>query len=72
MRCNGSPVARARMKTTIDKIAKATSDCKKRARTKRITGAASPGPYFDEASWSKKRSYITVPGFHLPSVFDVA
>ena len=28
--------------------------------------------YFEEASWSTKRSYITVPGFHLPRVLDVA
>jgi hypothetical protein len=72
MRCSGSPVARARMKTTTDKIARATSDWKSRARTKRITGAASPDPYFDAASWSMKRSYITVPTVHLGSVFEVA
>src|SRR2546422_9117407 len=36
---SGSPVALARMKTTTDRMARATSDWSSRARTKRTTGA---------------------------------
>src|SRR5215467_9951695 len=35
MRWRGSPVALARMNTTTDRMARATSDCKSRERTKR-------------------------------------
>ena len=79
--CNGSPVARARMKTTTDRMAKAASDCSTRTRTKRTMIQCCRGErrslpprllYLLEASWSRKRSYITEPGFHLPRVFDVA
>ena len=72
IRCRGSPVALARMKTTTERMARATSDWRTRDRTKRITARASPRRYFPEASWSKKRSYMTEPGFHLPSVLEVA
>src|SRR5213594_2739705 len=37
MRCSGSPVALARMKTTTDRMARATSDCSSRETTNRIT-----------------------------------
>src|SRR5438270_10649833 len=47
--CSGSPVARARMKTTTERIASATSDCRRRKTTKRIIGllnvAGEPGAY---------------------------
>ena len=44
------------------------SDWSRRVRTNRAT----PAQRLDEASSSMKKSYITEPGFHLPSVFDVA
>src|SRR5512134_580779 len=37
---SGSPVARARTKTTTDRMARATSDCSTRTATKRITSTS--------------------------------
>ena len=68
IRWSGSPVARASTNTTTERMARAASDWRRRVRTNRAT----PAQRFDEASSSRKKSYITVPGFHLPSVFDAA
>ena len=72
IRCSGSPVARARTKTTTERMARATSDCSSREATKRsidAAGAAAPlprdSPTCRAASWSKNRSYMTVPGIPL-------
>jgi hypothetical protein len=61
-------VALASTNTTTERMARAASDWTRRVRTNRAT----PAQRFDEASSSRKKSYITVPGFHLPSDFDAA
>src|SRR5947199_9558960 len=62
-------------------MARATSDCTRRESTKRsmsrdrrsLDGPSGTHGYFlPDASSSKKRSYMTEPGFHLPSVLDAA
>ena len=64
---------RARMKTTTESRASAISDWTNLVATKRISRRRRASrAYFEEASASTKRSYMTVPGFHLPSVLEVA
>ena len=63
-----SLAALAILSVVVFALARAASDWRRRVRTNRAT----PAQRFDEASSSMKKSYITVPGFHLPSVFDAA
>src|SRR5713101_6432492 len=69
IRYSGSPVVLASTNTTTEMMASATSDWSSRAP---MNWSTRPGAgYLPEASWSMKRSYMTVPGFHLPSVLEV-
>ena len=78
IRYSGSPVALASTNTTTEMMASATSDCSSRradepdGERREHAGLARRQRYLPEASWSKKRSYMTVPVFHLPSLLDVA
>jgi hypothetical protein len=61
---NGSPVALAILSVVVFVLARAASDCSSRTKTNLSN-------YFVAASSSKKKSYITVPGFQLVRAFEL-